>query len=301
MHAVQCLLAILAGGILSGGSQIWGQSTVSQPETLRLWQGDAPQATGTEPKDIPTVDLYRVDQPSPSPAIVVCPGGGYGHLAMGHEGKQIAEWLNENGITAIVLNYRHRGKGYGHPVPMLDAQRAIRMARNAAADWNISPNRIGVMGFSAGGHLASTMATHFDSGDPAAADPVDKVSCRPDFAILCYGVLTMGTEITHKGSEKNLLGDSPAAELVESMSNDRQVTSETPPTFLFHTDQDRAVLPENSVAFYLALRKHQVPAEMHIFQKGVHGVGLASSIPGTNKWPQLCLDWLKGNQILAVE
>lgn len=278
---------------------MWGQV---QPEKLRLWSDEAPHATGSEEKDIPTIDLYlpetEAGNEAPLPAVVVCPGGGYGHLAMDHEGKQIAQWLNENQVAAIVLNYRHRGKGYGHPVPLLDVQRAIRTVRANAANWKIDSNKIGVMGFSAGGHLASTAATHFDDGQSDTEDPVDQVSCRPDFAILCYGVLTMGTDITHKGSQNNLLGSDASDELIQSMSNEKQVTANTPPTFLFHTDEDKAVLPENSVEFYLALRKNKVPAEMHIFEKGRHGVGLGKAISGTGQWSDLCILWMQGRKLI---
>lgn len=274
---------------------------LAQDQVLKipLWEGPAPHALGEAEKDIPSVQVYRVESETPAPTVVVCPGGGYGGLAMGHEGDQIAAWLNENGLAAVVLSYRHRGRGYQHPVPMLDVQRAIRLTRSRAADWGIDPKRIGIMGFSAGGHLASTASTHFDAGDPEAEDSVDRESCRPDFSILCYGVLTMGTDVTHKGSQRNLLGDEAPEDLVQSLSNDKMVTADTPPTFLFHTDQDQVVLPENSVLYYLALRKQKVPAEMHIFERGRHGVGLGASIPGTSEWSKLCIRWMQGRELLA--
>lgn len=294
LTVVAFAMVLAAPGLTSSVSA----QTPREKIKFELWEAEVPQAVGDAEKDRPSVEVYSLETDQPTPVVVVCPGGGYGGLAMGHEGDQIAAWLNENGVAAVVLNYRHRGKGYGHPVPMLDAQRAIRLTRAHSEDWNLDPTKVGIMGFSAGGHLASTISTHFDSGHPAAEDAVDHQSCRPDFAILCYGVLTMGTEYTHKGSQNNLLGADAPIDLIESMSNEKQVTADTPPTFLFHTDEDSGVLPENSVAFYLALRKHKVPAEMHIFRKGPHGVGLAAKIPGTNQWPDLCVNWMKGLGVL---
>jgi acetyl esterase/lipase len=218
---------------------------------------------------------------------------------MGHEGVQIAQWLNQAGITALILDYRHRGKGYGHPAPMLDGQRAVRWARAEADRLQIAQRRIGVLGFSAGGHLASTLATHFDNGDPAAEDPIDRVGCRPDFAILCYPVIGLGQPFTHEGSQRNLLGPDPPTELIEQLSNEKQVTAHTPPTFLFHTTEDRAVKVENSLRFFQALTQHDIPAELHVFQQGTHGVGLAKGLPGVQHWPQLCLDWLQRLGVLA--
>jgi len=223
--------------------------------------------------------------------VVVCPGGGYGMLAMDHEGEQIARWLNSMGIAAFILKYR-LGPRYHHPAPLLDAQRALRMVRYRAQQYGVAPDQIGVWGFSAGGHLASTLATHFDAGDPKASDPVERVSCRPDFAILAYPVISFTTEYVHRGSRENLLGKNPDPKLVELLSNERQVTKDTPPTFLFHTDEDDGVPPENSVLFYLALRKAGVPAEMHIYQRGPHGVGLASTDQVLSSWPDRLADWL---------
>ncbi len=202
------------------------------------------------------------------------------------------------GLQAVVCNYRVRGegaggKGYGHPIPMLDAQRAIRTVRAKANEWNIDPTCVGVIGFSAGGHLASTVSTHFDAGDPSSADPISRQSSRPDFAILCYPVIVFDKPYTHKGSQKNLLGENADPLLVASLSNESMVTKETPPTFLLHTTEDKVVEVENSLDYYLALKRMGVPAELHVFQKGPHGVGLAKAIPGTNAWPKLCEAWLK--------
>jgi acetyl esterase/lipase len=212
---------------------------------------------------------------------------------MDQEGTKIAEWLNSLGVTAFVLRYRHHGTGQMHPIPMQDGQRAVRTVRARAAEWNIDPSRIGVMGFSAGGHLASTLGTHFDGGDSTATDPIDHASSRPDFLILCYPVITMTADFMHKGSRDNLIGKDADPELAKSMSSELQVTRETPPTFIFQTDADKTVPAENSVAFYLALRKAGVPAELHIYQNGGHGLGFAKTTPGTDDWPARCQEWLK--------
>lgn len=269
-------------------------------EKILLWPDGAPNALGTEDKDKPNIALWVPEKDKATGvAILVCPGGGYGGLAMGHEGSEIAEWFNNMGVTALILDYRHRGKGYGHPNPLLDAQRAIRLIRSKAKDWGVDPAKIGIMGFSAGGHLASTAGTHFDAGNKDAADPIEKMSSRPDFMILCYGVLTFDKPNTHQGSRNNLLGDEKDnAELVELYCNEKQVTEKTPPAFLFHTDEDTAVSPENSVMFYMAMRKHKVPAEMHIFRTGRHGIGLAKGMQGNEKWPGLCEDWLRNMEFL---
>jgi acetyl esterase/lipase len=276
--------------------------TAEPVTTIRLWQQDAPGALGQQPADIPQLSIYL---PEPDKAcgtgIVVCPGGGYQHLAVGHEGVDIAAWLNDLGIAAFVLDYRHRGKGYGHPAPLLDAQRAIRTVRSRAPEWRVDPHRIGVMGFSAGGHLAATAGTHFDAGQPAADDPVERVSCRPDFLVLCYPVIAFGESFTHTGSQRNLLGTDPPPDLVYELSAEKQVTAQTPPAFLFHTDADRGVAAENSLAFYTALRKANVPAELHIYAQGNHGVGLARGVPGTADWPERLAAWLRGRDLLPPE
>ncbi|MGV3484222.1 MAG: alpha/beta hydrolase [Planctomycetaceae bacterium] len=276
----------------------------SAPEVLRLWDGDAPHAGGTEPIDVPTLHLYRVESKQPTPGIIICPGGGYGNLAMDHEGAQIAAWFNRLGVTAGVCVYRHRGgggnggKGYGHPVPLLDAQRALRTMRSSATQWNVDPNRIGIIGFSAGGHLASTVSTHHDPGKADSSDKVEQVSSRPDFAILAYPVIAFDKPFTHRGSQKNLLGENPDPALVASLSNEAMVKADTPPTFLFHTAEDKGVPPENSIVYFLALQKAGVPAELHVFEKGRHGIGLGADVAGANAWPGLCEEWLKVRQII---
>ena len=276
------------------------------PETILLWPDGAPGAKGDRPEDKPTLTIYLPEEKKGNcSAVVICPGGGYGALAVDHEGHQIAQWFNSLGVAGFIVDYRHRRKGYGHPAPLQDAQRAIRTVRARAGEWKIDPEKIGVMGFSAGGHLASTTGTHFDKGDPDSADPIQRASCRPDFMILCYPVIAFDEPYTHRGSQKNLLGEDADAELVRSLSNEKQVTAETPPTFLFHTDEDKGVPSENSVFFYLALRRAGVAAEMHIYQKGPHGVGLctgighAKKIPGTDTWPKTCEAWLAGLGLLG--
>ena len=222
-------------------------------------------------------------------------------MATDHEGRQFAQWFNGFGMACFMLEYRHRGRGYGHPAPLQDAQRAIRIVRANAAEWNVDPDRIGIMGFSAGGHLASTAGTHFDGGNPDAADPIQRVSCRPDFLLLCYPVIALDEPYTHRGSQNNLLGADADPALVRSLSNEKQVTPQTPPTFLFHTDEDTVVPVENSVQFYLALRRAGVPAEMHIYRSGPHGVGLATKLPGTSSWPDRLKDWMQGQGLLTVK
>ena len=274
-------------------------AAAEDPEVIRLWEGPAPGANGEAEKDIPRLLLHRATEPAAAAtgrtAVLVCPGGGYGHLAMGHEGQEIAAWFNEVGITVGILDYRHRGKGYGHPAPLQDAQRGLRQLRAHAADWGLDANRIGVMGFSAGGHLASSLGTHFDGGNADAADGIDRVSCRPDFMILCYPVVALGEPFTHRGSQVNLLGEEASAELVASLSNEKQVSANCPPTFLFHTSEDQAVPVRNSTAFYDALIAANVPAELHVFQKGRHGIGLGRNVPGSSAWPEVCRTWLRVN------
>ena len=286
------LIAFLLAIFPAGASQAMAQ------KVELLWPNGAPGALGNQPEDQPTLTVYLPDSAKAIPtAVVVCPGGGYVELAMDKEGTQIAQWLNSLGIAAFVLKYR-LGPRYHHPNEMLDGQRAVRFVRSHAADYNIAPNRIGIFGFSAGGHLASTVGTHFDSGNPQANDPIDRASCRPDFMVLAYPVISFTTPYTHKGSLHNLLGDNPDPKLVRLLSNELQVTSETPPTFLFSTDADTGVPCENSVLFFLALRKNHVPAEMHIFEPGPHGVGLAQTHAELSIWPTLLANWLRTRGLL---
>ena len=271
----------------------------AQPKIERLWMGEAPGALGQEDRDIPTLAIYPAPPANAvGTGVIVCPGGGYGALAMDHEGKQIAEWLNGLGISAFVLKYR-LGPRYHHPVPLTDVQRAIRFVRHRATEDGVAPDRIGGWGFSAGGHLASTAATHFDKGNASAQDSLDRLSSRPDFAILAYPVISFTTDYVHKGSRRNLLGEPYDEKLAAKLSTETQVTAETPPTFLFHTNEDTGVPPENSVLFYLALRKAGVPAEMHIYEKGRHGVGLAPKDPILSSWAGRLADWFKTRGLLT--
>jgi acetyl esterase/lipase len=273
----------------------------AEPKVELLWPNGAPGAKGNAEGDKPTLTIYLPPaQKATGAAVVICPGGGYGHLAVDHEGHQIAQWLNSFGVAGFIVKYRHRnsGAGYGHPVPLQDAQRAIRIVRSRAKEWDISPDRIGIIGFSAGGHLASSAATHFQESFGAPQDAIDRVSCRPDFAILVYPVISFTEPFTHTGSRKNLLGAKPDPALVQKMSNEKQVTPQTPPTFLIHSWEDKVVPVENSIHFYLALRRAQVPAEMHIVLKGAHGFGLGQKLGGAAAWPKLCEKWLEESGFL---
>lgn len=273
----------------------------AEPPVELLWPQGAPGALGDAPQDKPTLTIYLPEAAQANgAAVVICPGGGYGGVAMSHEGHAIGQWLNSFGVAGFIVDYRHRKKGYGHPAPLQDAQRAVRTVRARAAEWKVDPGRIGILGFSAGGHLASTAGTHFDAGRGDDPDPVQRVSSRPDFMVLCYAVLAFDEPYTHRGSQTNLLGKEADAELVRSLSNEKQVTAQTPPTFLWHTNEDKGVPPENSVAFYQALRKAGVPAELHIFEKGRHGVGLGADIPGTSLWPKCCQEWMRQRGLLGA-
>jgi acetyl esterase/lipase len=271
------------------------------PKTEPLWPKGAPGHVDGD-KDRPNLTIF----PAPADkangcAVVVCPGGGYGALAEGHEGKDIAKWLNDRGVAAFMLRYRIAQKdrpGPLHPYPLLDAQRAIRTVRARAKEFGIDPNRVGIWGFSAGGHLASTAATHFDAGKNDG-DEIDKVSCRPDFAILCYPVITFTQDSMHRGSRDNLIGQNPDPELVKLYSNELQVTKDTPPIFLFHTEEDKGVPPANSRLFKEACEKAGVPVELVIFEKGAHGVGLAPNEPVLSKWPEKLEDWMRKRELLA--
>ncbi len=269
-----------------------------KPTVQPLWPDGVPMKTAEQTAEEPMMSIYLpAPEKNTGAAVVIYPGGGYSGLATDHEGKQIAEWLNDNGIAGIITTYR-RGKGSQHPVPLTDAQHAIRTVRYNAEKWNIDPDRIGVIGFSAGGHLASTTGTHFDLGNPDAQDPIEKMSCRPDFMLLIYPVISLNSEYTHQGSKRNLLGENPDPVLVEKFSNNQSITQDTPPTFLAHTNEDTGVPSENSVLFYLGLRKAGVPAEMHIFEKGRHGLGLGPKDMAFRYWPMLCIEWLKTRGII---
>lgn len=282
--------------ILGWFASAFAQSTNSFP----LWPDGAPGALGKEPKDIPTLTPFLPDpDKATGAAIVICPGGGYGHLAPS-EGPDYARFFNEYGITCFVLQYRLGSDGYRHPAMLQDAARALRTVRSRAAEWKVDPKRIGIIGSSAGGHLASTLLTHFDAGKPDATDPIEQVSSRPDLGILCYPVISFG-EFAHKGSRKNLLGEDPSPELVSNLSNELQVTKDTPTCFLWHTYEDKGVVIENSLLFAAALRKAGVPFDLHIYQKGPHGLGLGSKEWNPEKrhpWTADCIYWLKAQDFV---
>ena len=270
--------------------------TQAQPkETILLWPQGAPGALGKADQDIPTLTPFFPDpDKATGAAMVICPGGGYGALAK-HEGEVYAQWFNDHGIAGFVLKYRLAPAGYHHPIMLLDAARALRLVRANAADWKLDPKRIGIIGSSAGGHLASTLLTHFDTGQPDATDPIERQSSRPDLGVLCYPVITMGDE-THAGSRDNLLGKNPPPELIKLLSNELQVTRETPPCFLFHTAEDGAVPVENSLEFAAALRRAGVPFDLHIYEKGQHGIGLGAHTYDPAKlhpWTRDCMFWLQ--------
>jgi acetyl esterase/lipase len=274
-------------------------AAANEPKPTLLWSRGAPGAVGTETKDQPSIAVYPAptSDKASGTAVIIFPGGGYSNLAMDHEGSQVARWFNAQGVTAFVLRYRH-APFYRHPIPIGDAQRAIRTVRSKAEGYHISPDRIGIMGFSAGGHLAATASTRFDPGNPRASDPIDRASSRPDFAILAYPVISFVAPFSHNGSAEALLGKDADPRLLDELSAEKRVTARTPPTFLFHTGDDAGVPVENSIAYYQALRAYKVTAEMHIYQKGKHGVGLAPDDPALSSWPGRLSDWLKARGML---
>lgn len=283
------------GGIVS---VVYG----AEPQTILLWPQGAPGAVGSEEQDKPTLTLYPVTTDrATGTSVVICPGGGYGRLALDHEGHQVARWFNSFGVSAFILKYR-LGMRYHHPAPLQDVQRAILELRMNAEEWNLDPNRVGVMGFSAGGHLASTAGTHWKTGTVEGGVQIpgaELLSTRPDFMVLVYPVISFMDENTHRGSRRNLLGEEPDPVLVELLSNEKQVTAQTPPTFLIHADDDRGVKPENSILFYLALKEAGVPAELHIYKEGGHGFGLAPDDAILSNWPDRLKDWMEENRWLT--
>lgn len=278
----------------------FAQSAVAQTTPIVLWTDGAPGAIGKEAADIPTITAYLpAKEKANGAAIIVCPGGGYSHLSDVKEGGQVAEWLNTLGITAFVLKYRI-GARYQQPAPLLDAARAVRTVRARHKEYNLDPNKIGILGFSAGGHLAATLGTHFDQGKSDSADEIERQSSKPDLQILIYPVITM-SEFTHAGSKKNLLGEKPAPELIKLYSNELQVTKDTPPAFLVHTTTDTAVPFENSLLFVQALRKANVPFEFHLYERGPHGFGLAPNDAILATWKERCADWLQVHEFIAAK
>ena len=293
MHIIRSLLSFVRPMVI-----LPSLATVAtaEPQRLPLWSGQAPVGDGR----FEAVNAYITLHPAAKPngaAMVICPGGGYGGLVAGPEGHGIAQWLNRHRIAGIVLEYRLPN---GRPfVPLLDAQRAIRTVRFHARQWKIDPSRIGIIGFSAGGHLASTAATHFDSGDPKSADPIGRASCRPDFAILVYPVIVMG-EKTHTGTKLNLLGPNPHPEMVELFSNEKQVTDKTPPMFLAHAKDDTLVPPDNSRMMYEALKAHKVAAEFLELPSGGHGLNGYKG-PMWDAWQSRSLEWLAAEKIVPAK
>jgi len=278
-----------------GAAQPPAPALMQEPQTILLWPNGAPGALGQEDVDKPALTIYMPPNTAgPMAAVIVAPGGGYARLSMNNEGRAPANYLNTLGIAAFVLRYR-LGPRYHHPIELGDAQRAIRLVRSRAAEWHLAPDRIGMMGFSAGGHLASSAATHFDAGKADAADPIDRAGSRPDFTVLGYPVISFVEPWTHQGSKTNLLGDAPDPALARGLSSETQVTSSTPPAFIYHTNADTTVPVENAIAYFLALRKAGVPAEMHVFKNGPHGTGLAQQDPALAEWPRLLANWLRAS------
>lgn len=267
---------------------------------IPLWAEGAPGSLGQRPEDIPTLTPYL---PEPGKAngasMIILPGGGYGHLAA-HEGEGYAEWFVARGVTCYVLKYSLGTAGYRHPRMLNDAARGLRLVRSFALRDGLDPARIGIIGSSAGGHLASTLITHFDAGLANASDPVERLSSRPDIAVLCYPVITMGP-LGHAGSKKNLLGDNPSPELVTLLSNELQVTAATPPTFLWHTVEDKTVPVENALLFASALRQAGVPFDLHIYEKGSHGLGFGRPGKPAPPWGEQLEFWLKSRGFLPAD
>jgi acetyl esterase/lipase len=284
----QVVAAPVAAGVGNGG------------KTILLWPDGAPGAQGNEDIDKPALTVFvspgaNVTQT----AVVVAPGGGYQHLSWAKEGTDFAQWLNARGVTAFVLQYR-LGPKYHYPVELEDGQRAIRWVRAHAAEYGVAPDHVGMMGFSAGGHLAATVGTHFDGGNAASADVVERQGSKPDFLVLVYPVITFEAPYAHGGSKKYLLGEDPDPKLVDLLSDETQVTKDTPPTFLFATTDDQTVPVMNSVLFYSALVQSGVSAEMHLFQNGAHGAGLAVANPDLSVWPDLLAKWMRERGYMAA-
>lgn len=285
-------------------------SLFAQDKTLKVWPNGAPNDNGMkEPEEkfegvrvrnVSEAEMYVYlpeKEKNTGAAVVICPGGGYWIEAMDHEGYQMAEWLKSKGIAGIVLKYR---LPYGHhEIPSGDARQAMRIVRMNAKEWGIDPNKIGIAGSSAGGHLASTVGTVFDKGNEKSTNPVERMSCRPDFMLLLYPVISFNEAVGHMGSRKNLIGEGNDWKLARQYSNELNVSAETPPTFLILADDDKTVVPQNSVDFYLALKKNNIPAEMHIFQEGGHGFGMTKKNLPVDQWPDLFCNWLKAMKIIG--
>jgi acetyl esterase/lipase len=302
-------MKLVAGALLAGSAGAAPAAPqLPAAETIPLWPEGVPGAKpGLGPERVadghvanvgePTLTVYgpAVDRPNGT-AVIVCPGGGYVRLSMQREGEQYAAWLGTLGITSFVLKYRMQE--FGHPAPLRDVLRAVRIVRSQAARYHIRPDRIGVMGSSAGGHLAASAGTLFDNPLGRTGAPLDQVSARPDFLMLLYPVITMEDPAAHAGSRRALLGPHPSAADVRLMSVEKQVTSATPPTLLIHTQEDRTVPVENSILFYQALTRAHVPAEMYLFEHGSHGMGMRAGLGTASDWPQRAQAWLKARGLL---
>ena len=269
--------------------------TAQDPTPIPLWPDGAPGVRGTADGDIPKVTIYLPKGRNTGTGVLIFPGGAYAFLAMGHEGRQIAEWLNHLGVAAFLVQYRIAP--YHHPIEINDATRAMRYVRSHAAEFKVSPDRIGVWGFSAGGHLASALGTHYDAGNSSSPDPIERFSSRPDFMILAYPVIDpLGP--AGKGTFENLLGKDADPALIRELSNDLHVNAQTPPTFLMAASDDDAVSPQCAVNFYLALLKSGVPAELHMYETGGHGFGLGSTNPRVSSWGQRVAEWMRDRRLL---
>jgi len=278
-----------AGGWTTSGGVAWPSNL---PEPMPLWPSGAPGEMGTAESDTPTIAAFIPASNPTKTAVIVAPGGGYSHLAMIKEGSDVAQWLSAHGVAAFVLKYR-LGPKYHNPIELGDAQRAIRTVRAEAAKYGIAPDHIGMWGFSAGGHLTASAGTNFDAGKPDSPDAIERQSSKPDFLILAYPVITMLDPYVHAGSRRFLLGDNPAEADLQLMSPELHVTPLTPPTFLFSTTDDQTVPVMNGIMFYSALVKAKVPAELHIFQHGAHGSGLAPTNPELAEWTDLLIKWMR--------
>jgi len=303
-HMAQLFRAVVASSLIIGSSVASGQAPapaapmLQEPQTILLWPAGAPGALGQDEADKPALTIYMPPNTTgPLTAVIIAPGGGYQRLSMNLEGREPANYFNAMGMAAFVLRYR-LGPRYHHPIELGDAQRAIRTVRARAGEWHIAGDRIGIMGFSAGGHLASTVSTRFDKGNSDAADPIDRVSSRPDFAVLGYPVISLVEPWTHQGSKTNLLGENPDSTLARSLSTDTQVGPATPPAFIYQTNADTTVPAENAVTYFLALRRAGVPAELHVFKDGRHGTGLGLTDPALSEWPKLLANWLRASGFL---
>jgi len=269
------------------------QEKIAAREML-IWPDGAPGAKGNRPGDKPTLTVYLPKEPDQfRTAVVVCPGGGYERLSMDYEGHEVAKWLSSIGMAGCVLKYRHAGDGYQHPAPLQDAKRAMRIVRSNAENWNINPDRIGIMGFSAGGHLAGTLGAHYDMGDPGASDAIERASCRPNFLVLCYAPLSFVENAPYSGAIERLCGPNPTRAALLELSPTSQVSSNTPPSFLVHCMTDKIVPVENSVKYYEACIEAGVGAELHLYQKGRHGFGMGVGNEPASSWTDLFETWVK--------